>query len=118
MNNKEKILQKESIWKLLTRMSIPAMGAYLINALYNVVDAGFIANQVNGMNGLAAITAVLPIYMLIIGISSMFGVGGAALYSMFLGEGEKDKANIIIGNVIILSFIVGVLITVFGLIYT
>ena len=118
MNNKEKILQKESIWKLLTRMSLPAMGAYLINALYNVVDAGFIANQINGMNGLAAITAVLPIYMLIIGISSMFGVGGAALYSRFLGEGEKDKANIIIGNVIILSFIVGVLITVFGLIYT
>ncbi len=118
MNNREIMLKNSSIWKLLLKMSLPAMGAYLMNALYNVVDAGFIANQVNGINGLAAITAVMPIYLLIIGIASMLGVGGASLYSRYLGDGEKEKANNIVGNVIVLSIIFGVIITIIGYIFS
>ena len=111
-------LGTEKVSKLLWQFSIPALIGMVVNALYNVVDRIYIGHAPGlGANGLAGITIGFPIMIILLSIGILFGVGGATLFSMKLGEGKTKEAELALGNAFSLLIISGLLFMLLGHIF-
>ncbi|MDF2588159.1 MAG: family efflux transporter, partial [Anaerocolumna sp.] len=115
-SNRQDRLGSDDIGKLLLQFSIPATIGMLVNALYNIVDRMFIGQARGLMSlGLTALTVSFPIMMIMMGLALMFGAGGAALFSIKLGEKDRDGAEKILGNGIAMIFISSLLFMIIAL---
>lgn len=111
-------LGEEKVSKLLVKFSVPAIIGMVVNALYNVVDRIFIGNSPDlGTNGIAGITIGFPIMIILLAIGILFGIGGATLFSMKLGQKKPDEAENTLGNAFIMLIASGILFTVLGQIF-
>ena len=111
MNNTN--LTKGNITKLIFKLSIPMIIAQLINLLYNVVDRiyiGHYGNEEISELALSGLGACFPIIILISAFSSLFGMGGAPLVGIALGEKNQNKANQILNTSFILLSITSIII--------
>ncbi|MDK2965036.1 MATE family efflux transporter [Lacrimispora sp.] len=111
-------LGTEKISSLLVKFSVPAIIGMVVNALYNIVDRIFIGNASDlGANGLAGITIGFPIMVILLSIGILFGVGGATLFSIKLGENEFEDADLSLGNAFTLLLISGMIFFIMGQIF-
>ncbi|MDD2656423.1 MAG: MATE family efflux transporter [Patescibacteria group bacterium] len=116
MEKQKKLLGEEKISKLLWKLSAPAMVGMLVSALYNLVDTIFVGHGV-GVVGIAGIAIVFPISMIIMSLSMMFGIGGASIISIRIGENKKEEAEKVLGNMVTLLFGLGIILTIVGLVF-
>jgi len=82
-------------------------------SLYSVVDGFFISNYA-GLDEYAGVNVIMPIIMVIGGVGFMFGTGGSALTGKYLGEKNQLRANQIFTMIIKVTAIVGLTISVLG----
>ncbi|KZN49342.1 MATE family efflux transporter [Pseudoalteromonas luteoviolacea] len=80
------------IFKQFCFLAIPTILGMLISGLYSFVDALFISQGI-GTQAMGAVSAVFPIQMLLIAISTMLGSGMASLISRYLGAKRQQDAN-------------------------
>ncbi len=76
----------------------------MVASLYNIVDQIFIGRGI-GINGNAATNVAFPLTTICVSISLFLGLGGASIYSISLGQGNKKKAADMIGNTIVLAIV-------------
>ena len=76
----------------------------MVASLYNIVDQIFIGRGI-GINGNAATNVSFPLTTICVSISLFLGLGGASIYSISLGQGNKKKAADMIGNTIVLAIV-------------
>ena len=112
----DSILGKEKIWKLLLKLSIPATIGMMVNAIYNLVDAIYIARGV-GTNAIGGLALAFPVQMLIMAFGGLLGMGAASVISRNLGSGNRDRAATAVGNTLVLSTLLGTVVAVIGLIF-
>lgn len=111
-------LGEEKISKLIIKFSIPAIVGMMVNALYNIVDRIYIGNAVDlGKNGLAGITIGFPLMLIMLAIGVLFGVGGATLFSIRLGQKKEEEAEKVLGNSITLMVVAGIIYMILGQIF-
>lgn len=111
-------LGKEPILKLLMKYSVPAIIGMLVNALYTVVDRIFIGNIPNvGPLAITGVGVTLPISTIILGFGMLIGIGATTNISIKLGEKNRQDAEKLVGNTISLSIVIGLILTVFGLVF-
>lgn len=115
MKNSEMQMGTERIGKLMIKMAIPAVVAQIINILYSVVDRIYIGHIAGvGMEALTGVGVTFPIITLISAFSSFVGAGGAPLAAIWMGKGDKERAEKILGNgVSMLLFFTAVLMVFF-----
>ena len=82
-------------------------------SLYSIIDGIFIANFSNN-DAFAAVNLIFPFIMIIGSIGFMFGAGGTALVSKYLGEKNNDKANRTFSLIIYTTIVVGIIFSVVG----
>ncbi|MGE4455226.1 MAG: MATE family efflux transporter [Sphaerochaeta sp.] len=115
---KENPLGTEPIFKLLVRFSVPAIVGMMVNALYNIVDRIYIGNSPSlGADGIAGITIVFPIMIILMAMGVLFGIGGATLFSIRLGQKEQAQAQEVMGNAFFLLIGSGLTFLVLGQIF-
>lgn len=118
MNTQQQMLGTEPIGKLLIKYSVPAIIGMMVNGLYNVVDRIFIGNIPNvGSIAIAGVGVTTPIMTIILAFAMLIGIGAVTNISIKLGQGRKEVAEKIVGNAIFLSILIGLLITVVGLVF-
>ena len=88
---KENKMGTMPVVKLIVTMSLPAILSMTVLAMYNVVDSIFVGNY--SQNGLAALSIVYPMQLLLISVSVGTAVGVNSLVSRKLGEKEFAEAN-------------------------
>lgn len=110
------MMEKESISKVLLKLSVPAIIAMLINAIYNIVDTMFVG-MLNNTSAIAAVSIVYPLFMFIGAIGVMFGAGGASYLSRLLGEKKKKEADKTLTSTIIIGCIFSLIFTVISIIF-
>lgn len=113
-DQRQHMLATQGIGKLLLRLSLPAMIGMFVMALYNVVDTIFIG-QVVGPLGIAGLTIVFPVQMIVMGLGMIVGIGGGSVISRALGAGDRERAERTLGNSVLFVIILGVLIPAVGL---
>ncbi len=100
------------VWKLIIKLSIPAILAQIVNLLYNVVDRIYIGHM--DEIGTAALTGVglcNPIIVLISAFTMLVAQGGAPRAAIQMGKGDIKNAEKILGNCFSLLFVFAVLLT-------
>lgn len=96
---KEKKLSEGNLNKMMFKMALPTIVAQIINILYNIVDRIYIGHiPGGGANALTGVGVALPIIVFISAFSAFVGQGGAPLSSIWLGKGDKEHAEKILGN--------------------
>lgn len=92
-------LGTEPIWRLILQMGIPGLVAQLINLLYNLVDRMYIGHIPEvGQLALTGVGLTLPALQVISAFSALVGNGGAPLAAIALGQGDRERAERILGN--------------------
>jgi len=109
-------LETEPVGKLLWRYALPAIAGTIVFALYNIVDSIFIGHWV-GEFALAGLAVSFPVMNLSVALGTLFGVGGAALCSIRLGEKDYIGAQTVFGNVFTLGLVVGVIFAILSTIF-
>lgn len=118
MNEETEKLSSDKISTLLFKFSIPAIVGTMINALYNVVDRIFIGNASHvGSGGLAGLTIAFPIMIILLSVGILFGVGGATLYSIRLGQGNRNAARKTLGNSLLFMIVSSLFLMAIGIIF-
>ena len=88
----------------------------IFTSIYGVIDGFFISNFI-GKTPFAAINLVWPFVMILGGAGFMIGTGGSAYVSKTVGEGNRDDANRYFTMLVIFTLILGVILTVLGIIF-
>ncbi len=96
----------EKISSLLARYAFPAIVAMASSSIYNIIDSVFLGRGV-GAIALSALAVAMPLMNISSALGSMVGIGSAALVSIRMGEGHRQDAFRILGNVVLLSLTLG-----------
>lgn len=111
-------LEEEKIGKLMRKYALPCIISLLVGALYNIVDQIFIANaDYLGSYGNAANSVVFPLTVIALAVATMIGDGCCASVSISLGARERKKAERSVGNAIMLTVILSLIIAAVYLIF-
>lgn len=114
--DESKEMEVGKISSLLLKFSLPAIIGMLVNAMYNIVDSAFVGRGVGNL-ALAGITVSLPIMTIFMACVMLIGMGATSLISIRLGEKKEEEAEEIIGNALALFVIIGLVLTILGLIF-
>lgn len=98
-------------YKKIFKLTIMPIFMMVFISLYSLAD-GIITNKVVGEAGFASTNLIWPVTMIIGGFGFMFGIGGAALASKRLGEGNQKGANNVFSNVVIAALTVGLVLSI------
>ncbi len=121
MNNQQETVTTNrlgtmKVSKLMLSMGIPIILSMMLQAVYNIVDSGFVSNMaVNGEMGLNALTLAFPVQMLMVAVGIGTGVGTNALLSKSIGQGDRKKACYVAGNAIFLGIVIYIVFLLFGI---
>ena len=81
---------------IILATAIPMLVAQILNLLYNIVDRIYIARIPEvGTAALGAVGLCFPIVILVTAFTNLYGSGGAPLFSMARGKGDKKEASAI-----------------------
>ncbi len=121
MNNKIDISQQmatTSVWKLMVKLSIPAILAQIVNLLYNVVDRVYIGHMEEvGTMAITGVGLCNPIIVLISAFTMLVAQGGAPRAAIEMGKGNTKKAEKILGNCLSLLIVLSVVLTTVFLVF-
>ena len=92
------------------RLSLPGVASMITMSLYHLVDMFWVAKL--GHEAIAALTIVLPFFILVISVGVGSGVGANALASRRFGERNIEATNQVAGQVFPLSAFFGVIFVV------
>ncbi len=109
------LLGNEKIGPLLFKLSAPAIVGMAVQALYNLVDTFFVGQGV-GVLAIGGIAISFPVQILIMALVQTIGIGSASLISRALGEGNQKRAEKALGNVVTLTFFIGLIMAILGII--
>lgn len=108
-------LSEHFTYEKIFRFALPSIVMMVFTSIYGVVDGTFVSNFV-GKTPFAAVNLVWPFLMILGAFGFMIGTGGSALVAKTLGEDKKEDANRYFTMLITLVIILGLLLTILGLI--
>lgn len=112
MEQSKDFLGTEPIGKLLVKLAIPTVTAQLINMLYNIVDRIYIGHIPDvGAMALTGVGVCLPLIMIVSAFAALVGSGGGPRASIYMGEGDMNRAEKILGNCFSLQILISVVLT-------
>ena len=115
--NTRAMLLSDSPWKLVAKLSVPAIVGMVVVGLYNFMD-GVYVGQMIGDRAMAAVSVSYPFTLANTGISTLIGVGSASVLSRAIGKKDQAVIDKIMGNLIALNLIFSLIIMAGGMIFT
>lgn len=103
--------------KLMISLSLPAILGMVVVGLYNIMDAIYVGQMV-GAAAMGAVSVAYPFTLVNSGIATLIGVGSASVLSRAVGKKDQETIDKIMGNLISLNLILGIIVTVIGMIFT
>lgn len=103
------------ITQLVIRLGIPTIITMLVSSFYNIADTYFVGSL--GTSASGAIGIVFGLMCIIQAVGFLFGQGGGSIVSRKLGSNNIADASRFTSISFYASIIVGLLITIFGLIF-
>ena len=107
------MMLNEPISRVIPKMAIPTIVAFLINSIYSLADTFFVSSL--GTNATAAVSVNSSLDQLIMMAGSMLAVGANSYIARLLGQGNEKKASQVLSTAFFLAFGLGTAVMVFGL---
>ena len=109
-------LTTESVSKLFFRYLIPAIMGTMVTSIYVLADTIIIGKGI-GIDAMAALNIVLPLFNIFFGNGLLFGVGGSVLMAIARGRGDAKAGECYFSVALLLYAITCILYTVLLWIY-
>ena len=109
------MMLNEPISRIIPKMAIPTIVAFLINSIYSLADTYFVSSL--GTNATAAVSVNASLDQLIMMCGSMLAVGANSYIARLLGEGNEKKASQVLSTAFYTAFGIGALLMIFGNIF-
>lgn len=109
-------METKPMFPLIVSMAVPPLISMFMQYTYNFVDCMFVS-WINE-KALTAVSLAFPITTLMVAMSIWIGVGVNVLIANSLGQKNQDKADSVVTNGIILSAVMGAIVTVIILLIT
>ena len=106
----ETFMKEKPVLPLLLSMALPNVLSMLVNSLYNIVDSLFVARI--SEDAMTALSLVFPIQNFSNAIAIGFGIGINAMIALYLGAGDREKAETAATHGFVLSLVHGVVMMV------
>ncbi|MDE7133155.1 MAG: MATE family efflux transporter [Lachnospiraceae bacterium] len=111
---REERMATDSIGRLMVSMTFPAIVAQIINILYSIIDRIYIGHMEGvGANALTGVGVTFCITMFVSAFSAFISNGAAPLAAIWLGKGDLQRAEEILGNSVSFLLICTVALMVF-----
>lgn len=75
--------------KVFLSLSLPVIMGMVVSLVYNMVDTYFVG-RLGDPNQMAAVSLCSPLFMLIMGLGNIFGIGGSSVVSRLMGQQKAD----------------------------
>ena len=112
---RRRMLATDPIPKVVFKMAVPTIVAFLISSVYSLADTYFVSGL--GESATAAVSVNASLDQLIMMCGSMLAVGANSYIARLLGEGEEKRASQVLSTAFFLAFGIGALLLIFGSIF-
>ncbi len=109
------MMLKEPLPKVITKMAVPSIIAFLITSIYNLADTFFVSAL--GTNATAAVSVNASLDQIIMMAGSMLAVGAASYISRLLGAKKDEKASRVLSTAFFLALGFGTVVMVLGTVF-
>ena len=106
------MMLNEPISRIIPKMAIPTIVAFLINSIYSLADTYFVSSL--GTNATAAVSVNSSLDQLIMMCGSMLAVGANSYIARLLGQNDEKKASQVLSTAFFSAFGIGALLMIFG----
>lgn len=111
-NSKAKLIDG-SIGPMLIKLTLPMLIGMLGMVAFNLVDTFFVGKL--GATQLAALSFTFPVVLVVNSIALGLGIGGSAMISRAIGEGDSYRVRRLTTDGLMLSFSIVVIFVIIGL---
>lgn len=94
---------------MLIKYSLPAVVGTVVSAVYNIIDSIVIGHAIDDPNVVAGIAVTFPVMNLGTAFGMLIGAGAATRVSIVLGQNDRRRAELILGNSVQLTVIIGLI---------
>ena len=109
------MMMNEPIPKVVFKMAVPTIIAFLINSIYSLADTYFVSGL--GTQATAAVSVNSSLDQLIMMTGSLLAVGANSFIARLLGKGDDQKASQVLSTAFFLALGLSLTLTVFGSIF-
>ena len=109
------MMLNEPIHRVIPRMAVPTIVAFLINSIYSMADTYFVSSL--GTNATAAVSVNASLDQMIMMCGSMLAMGANSYIARLLGQGNEKKASQVLSTSFYTAFFFGALLLIFGSIF-
>ena len=109
MKNKElhqqqrrSMMLNEPISRVIPKMAIPTIVAFLISSIYSLADTYFVSSL--GDSATAAVSVNASLDQLIMMCGSMLAIGANSYIARLLGQGKEEKASQVLSTAFFFAF--------------
>ena len=106
------MLLNEPISRVIPKMAIPTIVAFLINSIYSLADTYFVSSL--GTNATAAVSVNASLDQMIMMCGSMLAMGANSYIARLLGEGNEKKASQVLSTSFFTAFAIGAVLLIVG----
>ena len=111
-NDRKQMMLNEPIHRIIPKMAIPTIVAFLITSIYSLADTYFVSSL--GTNATAAVSVNASLDQLIMMCGSMLAMGANSYIARLLGKNEDKKASQVLSTAFFAAFAVGAVLLIFG----
>ena len=109
------MMLNEPIHRVIPKMAIPTIVAFLINSIYSLADTYFVSSL--GTNATAAVSVNASLDQLIMMCGSMLAMGANSYIARLLGKNDDKKASQVLSTAFYSAFAIGASLLLFGTIF-
>ena len=114
-NDRKLMMLNEPIHRVIPKMAIPTIVAFLITSIYSLADTYFVSSL--GTNATAAVSVNASLDQLIMMCGSMLAMGANSYIARLLGKNDDKKASQVLSTAFFSAFTVGATLLIFGSIF-
>ncbi|GAA0715465.1 MATE family efflux transporter [Paraclostridium ghonii] len=113
---KENMILEGNISNIFIKFCVPAVISMTITGIQTIIDGMFVG-KILGPNAMASVNIAIPFMQLILGISMIVSVGAQSYIGINLGENKESDAKNAFKTSTIILILVGVVITLIGILF-
>ena len=106
------MMLNEPISRIIPKMAVPTIVAFLINSIYSLADTYFVSSL--GTNATAAVSVNASLDQLIMMAGSMLAVGANSYIARLLGQNDDKKASQVLSTAFFTAMGFGAILMVLG----
>lgn len=92
MKENKELFESKPVGRAVWTLALPTIASMLVTVFYNLADTFFVG-QTNDKAQVAAVSLVMPVFLILMAFGNLFGIGGGSAISRYLGSKQDENVK-------------------------